>query len=42
MNDFNAQNELRDAPEDFKVIGTTKDGVPGFLASAPGNPLNLA
>ena len=42
MNDFNAQKELRDAPEDFTVIGTTKDGVPGFLESAPVNPLNLA
>ena len=42
MNDFNAQKELRDAPEDFTVVGTTKDGVPGFLESAPGNLLNLA
>ena len=42
MKDFNAQKELRDAPEDFTVIGTTKDDVPGFLASEPGNPLNLA
>ena len=42
MNDFNAQKELRDAPEDFTVIGTIKDGVPGFLDSAPENPLNFA
>ena len=42
MNDFNARKELCDALEDFVVVGTTKDDVPSFLESAPGNPLNVA
>ena len=42
MNDFSARKELCDALEDFMVVGTTKDDVPSFLESAPGNPLNVA